>query len=136
MAMSPEARAVEWPLERVHHPTASAILAISNTALGIGLTFEVFRATPGLSSWLARWLRAYLELGIGKGISWSESSFAYVYLGDIAGGSPSGQVDGIAVLEAGYGCEPVGPQDGVLCSTPLLFSVAAAVLASSGSAFV
>lgn len=66
----------------------------------------------GVARWLRLWLERYLDLRSSAADNDPDFSFFYVVLGHDVGTAPAdGMVDGLGVHEAGYGGDPVGPQD-------------------------
>lgn len=66
---------------------------------------------------------------VDGGTSDPDFTFAYVVLGTISGSQPiDGKVDGKAVLEAGYGGAPVGPDPAVPTTVSALFGAISTVL--------
>ena len=91
--------------------SAGPSVAVTSESTGFKLLSRL-DLTPGLFSWLQAWLKCYIDLNRIDGIDEPEFTFLYVVLGTVLG-EPNGIVDGVSVLEAGYGGDHLGPVDGV-----------------------
>lgn len=75
------------------------------------MRLETMGAMHGLTTWLAAWIGAYLSRLPDGGEDDPDFTFVYVVIGSVDGAVPDGKVDGTAVLEAGHGGPPAGPDD-------------------------
>jgi hypothetical protein len=80
--------------------------------------------------YLARWLRSFHLRNQGNGLELCEYTFMYVVLGTTIGNEPEGNVDGVSVLEAGFGGDHAGPPDGIPISGDVLFHEAISFLSA------
>jgi hypothetical protein len=118
----------DWiPPWRDQAHTTARVFAVSSPD-GSRVVIETHSATPGLASWLKAWIGAHLSGLPDAGTDDPDFTFVYVVLGSFDGAVPDGQVDGTAVLEAGYGGWPVGPEDGEPTTLAVMFEGLASAL--------
>jgi hypothetical protein len=103
---------------------AAARLAVTSTLVGRRVCLEISKPVPGLVTWLKVWIAAYLRRLPDHGLDDADFSFVYITFGSIVGRAPDGIVDGVAVLEAGYGGDPVGPAEAAPATVAALFGEA------------
>lgn len=114
--MSPVADlAWEWvpPWRTRERGTGSLVLIWTVPAV---LRIDVSLAGAEDLRWLRRWLERYLTRQPEGSNEEADYTFLYVVVGDLADEDPDGLVDGKAVVEAGFGGPPVGPEDATTAS--------------------
>lgn len=77
------------------------------------LRLELTLASAQDVRWIRQWLERYLALLPSGSAEEADFTFLYLLVGDLTDADPDGRVDGVAVLEAGFGGSPVGPEGGV-----------------------
>jgi hypothetical protein len=80
-----------------------------------------FPVYPGVFRWIFDWFVAYHACNLSQGIGEPEFSFLYMIPGRTRG-LPTGIVDGVEVLEAGFGGAAMGPADGIMVPVSELLS--------------
>ncbi len=88
------------------------VVAVLSTTAGISILARL-NLRPGVLIWVYEWFLAYFELRRDEGIDEPEFSFFYLVPGRMTG-VPNGLVDGVEVLEAGFGGESLGPAEGFM----------------------
>jgi hypothetical protein len=73
------------------------------------LWLDVTLSAPASSTWIRAWLQRYLERQDPRSASEDDFTFFYVVFGELGAGRADGTVDGVSVIEAGLGGDPVGP---------------------------
>lgn len=111
----------KWSPPWQWHDGVGARVVATTSAEGVRLSIETVRPCHGLASWLAAWVSAYLSRLPDGGREDSDFTFVYVVVGSFDGATPDGRVDGSAVLEAGYGGSPAGPDDAPPTTIAALF---------------
>jgi hypothetical protein len=109
--MSPVAeQARNWvpPWRTRARATGSLVLVWTVPAL---LRLDLSLASAADLRWLRTWLEQYLTHQPEGSSEEVDYTFFYVLIGEVGAVAPEGRVDGKAVLEAGFGGPPAGPED-------------------------
>jgi hypothetical protein len=104
---------------------ASGYLVVASRAGGVEVVFRSVAGSSVSRPWMSDWLRRFAVTPPHNAID-DETSFFYVLFGDPEGATADGLVDGVAVIECGYGTQPAGPEDGTDSSLATLTSIALA----------
>ena len=88
---------------------ATVLVVATSTTNGLRVTPVMSQLPADVRVWLHSWIRAYLRRMGDGGTTDPDFTYVYVALGAIDGATPSGETDGEAVLQSGYGGPPIGP---------------------------